>query len=76
MPTLTVSITTGAGTTSATLTFNAADSGRILTAYQALIKSGGTQADLTNWLVADIKRLVSTICVQNETVTPIPPSLA
>ncbi len=75
MATLTLSVTTGGGTSSQTLTFSAADASRILTAYQASIKPGGTQADLVAFIATQINGQLTTMVVRTETVLPTPPVL-
>ena len=72
MPTITLTITTGS-TTTVSATFSASDASRVLTAYQNLVKSGGTQQDLTNWLCGEIKSELSTMVIKSERTTPAPP---
>jgi len=72
MPTITLTVVTGS-TTSVTATFSAADANRVLTAYQNLVKAGGTQQDLTNWLGGEMKSELASLVIKSERTTPAPP---
>lgn len=74
MATLSVSITTGATVTSSK-TFSSADATRILTAYQNLIQPGGQPADMAAWMLGQLQKQINSLVVQNESVTPTPPTM-
>lgn len=73
MATLTVSITSGQGTTTTSKTFSAADSQRIFTAYQNKVNPSGTQQNLTDFVTTFITNYMIQITQSNETVIPAPP---
>lgn len=69
MATMTLSITSGAGTTSKTVTFSGADATRIMQAFQVEVPAA-TQQDLTDNLTYYLKRRILEMVVRKETVTP------
>lgn len=75
MATLLLTLTSGLNVNSNVITFNAAESDRILTAYKNRISSNGTQADLVAWISDKIQQEASRLVMENETVItyPAPP---
>jgi len=72
--TLTIQIVTGAGTTSASKTFSAADAQRILAAYQRKISPGGTQQTLNDYLMTLAVNFLGGTTAQSEASSPAPPT--
>jgi len=68
MATLTVQITSGAGTTTSSATFSSADAQRILTDFQQTVPNG-TQQNLNDYLLSDLKLRISQFVQRAETPT-------
>lgn len=75
MATLTMTVVSGLGTNSTTLTFSAPDATRILTAFQNRVNVNGTQSDLVAWIASKAQEDIGRLVVNNETVVtaPAPP---
>lgn len=70
MATITLTIVTGSTTTSVAKTFSSSDASRIMTAYQNMVASSGTQADLTRTAGNLVLDWMTRITRQSETVIP------
>ncbi len=76
MATLTITVVSGLGTSTASKTFSAADAQRILTAWQNITKNpSGTQDQFTAQVATYVANLLVQWTAQNETTTPAAPSL-
>lgn len=75
MPTFQITVTTGAGSNSGTLTYSGAEANRIFNSWKALDprRQNATQQDFVNAMIADAKTLFVDWCRIAETTTPTPP---
>lgn len=73
MATLTLTIVSGAGTSTLSKTFSAGDATRIIQAFQKNVKPSGTQDDLTAWLCTLLQGNIKNLVKAAERVEPTDP---
>ena len=76
MATLTLTITSGAGTDSKVLNFSAGDATRIINAFRNnMHQPAGTQADFLDWLAPMVTSNLKALVRSAETTTPADPNI-